>query len=154
MSFAHSFTKTALKMRATPKKHGGSDGKQSYELKRVGNKWTCSCPDFTYRRNHVGGGKCKHIEAHLQGKKPWEVSTKKPKPFKEQLPGGLSSGHQPSEFEAKQLAMGKKTESEHTSNKNLTTEIAMDHLMEDPKYYSKLKKMEKKSHFVRRFIRE
>jgi hypothetical protein len=44
----------------------------------------------------------------------------------------------------KQLNMGIKTEMEHTSNKQEAKEIAMDHLAEDPSYYSKLKKMENK----------
>jgi len=78
----------------------------------------------------------------------------KEQPHKEQIPGGLSSGHNPEEFNKKQIAMGKKVESEHTKNKSMATEIAMDHLMEDPVYYTKLKKMEKKSSFIRSFVRE
>lgn len=43
-----------------------------------------------------------------------------------------------------QLKMGIKVEMEHTDNKSLAKKIAMDHLYEDPKYYTKLKKMETK----------
>lgn len=43
-----------------------------------------------------------------------------------------------------QLKLGIKTEMEHTTNKTIARKIAMDHLKEDPKYYSKLRKMEKK----------
>jgi DNA-directed RNA polymerase subunit H (RpoH/RPB5) len=39
-----------------------------------------------------------------------------------------------------QLKLGIKTEMEHTDNKKQAREIAMDHLAEDPKYYTKLKK--------------
>ena len=39
-----------------------------------------------------------------------------------------------------QLKMGKKVEREHGGNIKKATKIAMDHLAEDPKYYSKLKK--------------
>jgi len=39
-----------------------------------------------------------------------------------------------------QLRLGIKTEMEHTDNKSKAKEIAMDHLAEDPKYYTKLKK--------------
>ena len=39
-----------------------------------------------------------------------------------------------------QLKLGIKTEMEHTDNKKQAKEIAMDHLAEDPKYYTKLKK--------------
>lgn len=42
----------------------------------------------------------------------------------------------------RQLKMGIKTEQEHTSNIEVAKEIALDHLKEDPKYYSKLHKME------------
>ena len=40
----------------------------------------------------------------------------------------------------KQLEMGMKVETEHTDDKDKAKEIALDHLWEDPKYYSKLKK--------------
>jgi hypothetical protein len=39
---------------------------------------------------------------------------------------------------------GTEVETEHTSNKQMAKEIAKDHLFEDPKYYTKLAKMEKK----------
>lgn len=42
----------------------------------------------------------------------------------------------------KQLDMGIKVEQEHTSDKKLAEEIALDHLKEDPKYYDKLKEVE------------
>ncbi len=39
-----------------------------------------------------------------------------------------------------QLALGIKTELEHTSDKKVAQEIALDHLAEDPAYYTKLTK--------------
>jgi hypothetical protein len=42
----------------------------------------------------------------------------------------------------KQLEMGVKVETEHTNDKDKAKEIALDHLWENPKYYSKLKKAE------------
>jgi hypothetical protein len=42
----------------------------------------------------------------------------------------------------KQLEIGKRVESEHTNDVKKSTEIAMDHLSEDPNYYTKLKKAE------------
>lgn len=39
---------------------------------------------------------------------------------------------------------GAKVEMEHTSSKEMAEEIAKDHLFEDPKYYTKLSKMEEK----------
>jgi N-glycosylase/DNA lyase len=38
----------------------------------------------------------------------------------------------------RQLKIGVKVEQEHTSNKSVAREIALDHLGEDPNYYSKL----------------
>lgn len=43
-----------------------------------------------------------------------------------------------------QLNKGIKVELEHTKDKKIAKEIAMDHLWEDPSYYSKLKKIENK----------
>lgn len=42
----------------------------------------------------------------------------------------------------KQLEKGIKVEMEHTNDKKIAREIAMDHLWEDPNYYDKLKKVE------------
>lgn len=44
----------------------------------------------------------------------------------------------------KQLEMGMKVEMEHTDSEVKAKEIAMDHLWEDPSYYTKLKKVEAK----------
>jgi hypothetical protein len=42
-----------------------------------------------------------------------------------------------------QLDKGMKVESEHTSDKKVAREIALDHIKEDPKYYDKLSTIEK-----------
>jgi hypothetical protein len=57
-----------------------------------------------------------------------------------QIPGGKGVGRCPKDFDPKQLAMGIKVEKEHTKSRKIATEIAMDHLSEDPRYYLKLKK--------------
>lgn len=64
---------------------------------------------------------------------------------KDRLPGGLADDASPEDFDPDELALGVKTESEHTTDENLAREIAMDHLTEDPKYYTKLKKFESKA---------
>lgn len=43
---------------------------------------------------------------------------------------------------SKQLEKGLKIETEHTKDKSKAREIVMDHLAEDPNYYTKLKKLE------------
>lgn len=57
----------------------------------------------------------------------------------DKLPGGLADKKRPSDFDPEQIKLGIKHELEHTNDRDLAREIAMDHLSEDPKYYSHLK---------------
>lgn len=66
----------------------------------------------------------------------------------DKLPGGLGDKKPKSSFSAEALAKGMKVESEHTKDKQIQSEIARDHLTEDPHYYEKLEKMEKKAMFA------
>lgn len=61
------------------------------------------------------------------------------------LRGGKGDFRPDSDFSSEQLAKGKKHEREHTKNPQITKEIAKDHLAEDPSYYTKLEKIEKKA---------
>lgn len=74
---------------------------------------------------------------------------------KDKLPGGKADKLNPRHFDKKQLAIGTKHEKEHTKDAKLAMEIAMDHLAEDPQYYTKLKQIEKsnmdKSNFIKQF---
>jgi len=45
----------------------------------------------------------------------------------------------------KEISMGIKIEMEHVNSKKLSKEITMDHLVEIPDYYTRLKKMEKEA---------
>lgn len=56
------------------------------------------------------------------------------------LKGGVGDATAPSEVNTAELAIGVQVEMEHTNDSNVATEIALDHLMEDPEYYSKLVK--------------
>lgn len=70
----------------------------------------------------------------------------------EKISGGLAAGRRPKGFDSEQLKMGIKVELEHTKGgdlspdraRSLAREIAMDHLVEDPEYYTHLKEMEAK----------
>lgn len=62
----------------------------------------------------------------------------------DKLPGGLADKKTPKDFDPKSLKQGVSVEKEHTTDAQLAQEIAMDHLTEDPKYYQKLKTMERK----------
>jgi len=55
-----------------------------------------------------------------------------------QLKGGVGDATASSTVNPAQLAMGVQIEMEHTNNEKIATEIALDHLTEDPEYYTKL----------------
>jgi len=55
-----------------------------------------------------------------------------------QLTGGVGDATAPSNVNPAQLALGVQVEMEHTNNEKVATEIALDHLTEDPEYYTKL----------------
>jgi len=63
----------------------------------------------------------------------------------EQLIGGKADGKPDSAFSASALRAGMKVEREHLRSAAARKEIAKDHLTEDPRYYVKLKAMEKKA---------
>ena len=54
------------------------------------------------------------------------------------IPGGKGDRAKRSDFDLTQLRVGCKIEREHTTSQRLACEIAMDHLTEDGRYYSKL----------------
>lgn len=54
----------------------------------------------------------------------------------EAIPGGKAAGMSPGQFDQVQLEQGVKEEMEHTTDPRAAQEIAMDHLVEDPSYYS------------------
>lgn len=58
--------------------------------------------------------------------------------------GGLRAPH--SRFHATELAKGVKMEMEHTDDPRIALEIAKDHLMELPDYYTRLEAMVKRAH--------
>jgi hypothetical protein len=60
------------------------------------------------------------------------------------LPGGLADRYRKKDFDPVQLRKGTEVEMEHTYNREIAEEIAMDHLREDPNYYRELAKMERK----------
>lgn len=75
--------------------------------------------------------------------------------FEDNISGGLSSSMSLEDIAKKhsvdieliksELKKGIKVEKEHTTDINIAKEIAMDHLVEDPRYYTKLADIEKSS---------
>lgn len=56
------------------------------------------------------------------------------------LVGGVGDATAKSNVDPVELSMGQTVEMEHTTDPDIATEIALDHLSEDPHYYTKLKK--------------
>jgi len=52
------------------------------------------------------------------------------------LQGGIGDGKSPLEFDVDQVIKGLEVEKEHTENPMIALEIVMDHLTEDPEYYT------------------
>lgn len=61
----------------------------------------------------------------------------------DKLPGGKGDNAKPDQFDKDQVARGMKVEMEHTNDPQIALEITLDHLSEDPVYYSKLATVEK-----------
>jgi hypothetical protein len=58
----------------------------------------------------------------------------------DKIHGGRADKAKSEDFDHAELAKGIKVEREHTDSDALAKEIAMDHLTEDPHYYTKLLK--------------
>jgi len=54
------------------------------------------------------------------------------------LPGGVGDNTPTDQVDPNQLSIGIQVEMEHTNDLDIAKEIAMDHLTEDPQYYTKL----------------
>jgi hypothetical protein len=61
----------------------------------------------------------------------------------DRLQGGLGDDAEVEQFDPQQILKGMEVEMEHTDDPRIALEIAMDHLMELPDYYTRLDKMEK-----------
>lgn len=60
---------------------------------------------------------------------------------KEKIPGGRADGISDDNFDPKELEFGEKEEMEHTHSRVAAREIAKDHLIADPDYYKKYRKV-------------
>jgi Protein of unknown function (DUF5661) len=67
------------------------------------------------------------------------------KGFKDNLTGGVADGKTITAYDLGELLEGIKFESEHTRDRLVALELAMDHLERIPNYYSRLRKMEREA---------
>ena len=106
-------------------------------------------PDFEEGANNARNIKDPHkIELELDQlselKRNAKLSVRdKDDKWEDKLSGGLADKKKPEDFDKEQLDKGVEVELEHVDDEDLATEISMDHLTEDPKYYDKLEKVEK-----------
>lgn len=108
-----------------------------------GNPVKCSCPDNFYR-----GGVCKHMQGvqQINTSSPQEnTSEEEPEQMSRDNPvkGGIGDRLSPSEVKTSQLQEGRRVEMEHTSSPRIAEDIALDHLKENPNYYTDLRKVER-----------
>jgi hypothetical protein len=64
--------------------------------------------------------------------------------WQDKMTGGLADKKKPKDFDSDALEKGIKVEMEHTNDRQVASEITMDHLSENPKYYDYLEDMEDK----------
>lgn len=69
---------------------------------------------------------------------PAIIDNRTQKAMQESIPGGRASGRSPRKFDPYEIGLGLKAEMEHTGDPKVAVEIAMDHLAENPRYYSAL----------------
>ena len=67
------------------------------------------------------------------------------KGFKENLTGGIADGKAITAYDLGELLTGIKFELEHTSDRFIALELAMDHLERIPNYYSRLRRLEREA---------
>ncbi len=65
------------------------------------------------------------------------------RPNRDHLPGGRAAHMDPRDFNQADLEEGTQHELEHTTNRDIAQEIAMDHLAENPHYYKMLAELER-----------
>lgn len=132
------------------------DKEAHYDAKTKMGPWAYCCEDhFKERGMGLGLGKGQLItikkQGTVEGRKVKEdepvmniedYGVRKDKKVKVSMRGGLAEGHSEDEFDPEQIKMGMGVEKEHTDDPELAKEIVMDHLVEIPDYYTRLKKME------------
>lgn len=69
----------------------------------------------------------------------WAMTTKENK-----LRGGVGDDTDPDDLDQDELELGREHEMEHTDDEDIAEEIAVDHLTEDPHYYTHLAELERK----------
>jgi hypothetical protein len=83
-------------------------------------------------------------DPHTLEEQVYQLVGNKMKTGADKVPGGIADKKTNTDFNAHQIAMGRKVELEHTDSPTIAEEIARDHLEEFPNYYTALDEMENK----------
>ena len=104
--------------------------KLCYLLKGKGQAGSWDCDEWS-----VATGK-KKLPEHVK-----DQEEKKALKYTNKLPGGIGDKHKPSDFPEDDLKGMYEEEKIHTSDPDIATELATDHLTQDKDYYKKLNKV-------------
>lgn len=94
------------------------------------------------------GRRSMSVDTLLKKEKDGSLYKRKLSGWQDSMSGGEADDKEPRDFDEKALAKGRDEEREHTDSKQVATEIAMDHLSEDPDYYEKLERIDTKTAFA------
>lgn len=160
ISYTHTHDPNIDQHRIVAHQDGKPVGGFIFEKTPTGYSATSSQVLKTHRRQGIASGAYKHFEEktgnklvpHIgrggedkrsdDAKALWN-SPKRAFGKSDKIPGGLADKLTNKDFPKNRIDQGRKVELEHTSSKPIAEEIARDHLKEDPKYYDKLKTIEK-----------
>ncbi|MBE3101959.1 MAG: zinc ribbon domain-containing protein, partial [Firmicutes bacterium] len=129
--------------RAFLKKQGWSDARRAKleESKLQEMKdWACMECGHKFNKDVPKSGEMRCPKCHGVDIEP-DSGTSEAK-RKDHIPGGQGDKKVASDFNAEQVKIGTKIEMEHTDDPIIAGEIVLDHLKEDPEYYTKLVRME------------
>ena len=99
--------------------------------------------DFSYLENPYDDEMIAENDEEKKELEPAELDPKDDNNNGDFVEGGLADDANIEQFDPQQIAMGIEVEMEHTKDPKIALEIAMDHLMELPDYYTRLDKMER-----------
>ena len=119
----------------------------SSEMKKIKSKAFETYKEMLNKPNYI-----RNVAPVPANQKDGEHQYYNPEVEEDKIPGGLAKGMSLNDIAKKhnvdievlkkEFVKGVKTEMEHTTDKEVAKEIALDHIFEDPKYYTKLATIE------------
>ncbi len=164
------FTKVSEQPQRQPRSHDSTPGAAEiyapgtyHDYTHVGPDYPANHPDYSHQTDQFNSSLPEGMGRGLSREQQFQLLSRKYNMTREQfdlfmkqaskdkIPGGLADNLSSDDFDKDLLDEGIDEELEHTSDRGIATEIAMDHLTEDLQYYRKLKKM-KQANLVEEII--